>query len=145
MIEMKHLSKWYGSFQVLKDCSTRVDKGEVVVVCGPSGSGKSVLLQILAGILPPTAGRVLYDGQAITGPNRRVGYMTQNDHLLPWRDVAGNIAVPLEIRRTPRAQMRQRIEELIVELCLKDYRVGRLSERDTCEVRIIENVRIFEQ
>ena len=40
MIELKDVSKWYGAFQVLKDCSTRVDKGEVVVICGPSGSGK---------------------------------------------------------------------------------------------------------
>ena len=45
MIEMKKVSKWYGSFQVLKDCSTRVNKGEVVVVCGPSGSGKSTLIK----------------------------------------------------------------------------------------------------
>ena len=45
MIEIKNVSKWYGSFQVLKNCSTSVEKGEVVVVCGPSGSGKSTLIK----------------------------------------------------------------------------------------------------
>ena len=45
MIEMKDVSKWYGDFQVLTDCSTKVEKGEVIVVCGPSGSGKSTLIK----------------------------------------------------------------------------------------------------
>lgn len=47
MIEIKNVSKWYGSFQVLKNCSTSVEKGEVVVVCGPSGSGKSTLIKTI--------------------------------------------------------------------------------------------------
>ena len=45
MITISHVDKWFGTFQVLKDCSTQVDKGEVVVVCGPSGSGKSTLIK----------------------------------------------------------------------------------------------------
>ena len=47
MIELKNVSKWYGSFQVLNDCSTNIQKGEVVVVCGPSGSGKSTLIKTI--------------------------------------------------------------------------------------------------
>ena len=46
MIEMKNISKWYGAFQVLSDCTTQVEKGEVIVVCGPSGSGKSTLIKL---------------------------------------------------------------------------------------------------
>ena len=67
MIEIKNISKWYGNFQVLKDCSVDVEKGEVVVVCGPSGSGKSTLAKIIAGIYTPTSGRILLDGEDITG------------------------------------------------------------------------------
>ena len=52
MIEIKNVSKWYGSFQVLKNCSTSVEKGEVVVVCGPSGSGKSTLLKTVNALEP---------------------------------------------------------------------------------------------
>ena len=52
MIEIRDVSKWYGSFQVLTNCSTRVDKGEVVVVCGPSGSGKSTLIKCVYALEP---------------------------------------------------------------------------------------------
>ena len=52
MIEIKNISKWYGSFQVLKDCSVNVEKGEVVVVCGPSGSGKSTLIKTVNALEP---------------------------------------------------------------------------------------------
>src|SRR5947209_1883562 len=52
MIELKNVSKWYGPFQVLTDCSTQVDKGDVVVICGPSGSGKSTLIKTVNGLEP---------------------------------------------------------------------------------------------
>ena len=61
MIDIKNVSKWYGSFQVLKDCSTSVEKGEVVVVCGPSGSGKSTLLRSLNLLETPTSGSIIFD------------------------------------------------------------------------------------
>ena len=50
MIEIDNISKWYADFQVLKDCSTKVTKGEVVIVCGPSGSGKSTLIKCVNGL-----------------------------------------------------------------------------------------------
>ena len=56
MIVIDNISKWYGSFQVLNNCSTRVSKGEVVVVCGPSGSGKSTLIKCVNGLEPFTRG-----------------------------------------------------------------------------------------
>ena len=70
---------------------------EIVTPVGPLGSGKSTLLNMTAGLSDPTSGTVKYDGQTVTGINRRVGYMTQSDHLLPWRNVADNIAAPLQI------------------------------------------------
>lgn len=57
MIELKNVSKWYGSFQVLNDCSTSIQKGEVVVVCGPSGSGKSTLIKTINALEPIQKGR----------------------------------------------------------------------------------------
>jgi len=56
MISIDHISKWYGQFQVLNDCTTNVEKGEVIVVCGPSGSGKSTLIYI---VIAMTANRVM--------------------------------------------------------------------------------------
>ncbi|MBN9453920.1 MAG: ABC transporter ATP-binding protein [Bosea sp.] len=90
-----------------------VEAGEIVTLVGPSGCGKSTLLNITAGLFAPSRGRALYNGAPIRGINTRVGYMTQNDHLLPWRDVLGNISVPMEIAGLSQARKRERAEELL--------------------------------
>ena len=66
MIELKNVSKWYGSFQVLNDCSTNIQKGEVVVVCGPSGSGKSTVLKPINALGPIQKGAVSGGGAVVT-------------------------------------------------------------------------------
>ena len=81
-----------------------VTRGEFVTLVGPSGCGKSTLLNMTAGLFHPTDRSVRYDRQEVTAYNLRTGYMTQNDHLLPWRDVVGNIAVPLEIAGLARGE-----------------------------------------
>src|SRR5256885_728595 len=68
MIELKNVSKWYGSFQVLTDCSTNIQKGEVVVVCGPSGSGKSTLIKTINALEPFQKGEIFVDGVAVHDP-----------------------------------------------------------------------------
>ncbi len=90
-----------------------VAEGEIVTLVGPSGCGKSTLLNMSAGMFGATSGEVLYRGSPLHGLNHRVGYMTQQDHLLPWRQVFDNIALPLEILKTPRAQLRKRVDELV--------------------------------
>ncbi len=90
-----------------------IAQGQVVTLVGPSGCGKSTLLNMTAGMFGPSAGRVLYRGEELAGLNHRVGYMTQQDHLLPWRTVFDNIALPLEIRGLSRADREQRTHELV--------------------------------
>src|ERR1700752_3653590 len=68
MIEMKNVSKWYGPVQVLNDCTTRVNKGEVVVVCGPPGSGKSTLIKTVNGLEPFQQGDVVVNGISVSDP-----------------------------------------------------------------------------
>ena len=70
MIDIKNVSKWYGSFQVLKNCSTSVEKGEVVVVCGPSGSGKSTLIKTVNALEPFQQGEIFVDGVNVGDPGR---------------------------------------------------------------------------
>jgi len=98
MIEFKKVSKWYGSFQVLKDCTTRVEKGEVVVVCGPSGSGKSTLIKCVNGLEPFQEGEVIVDGQSLqakgTNLNKmrsRIGMVFQHFELFPHMSVLDNL------------------------------------------------------
>jgi glutamate/aspartate transport system ATP-binding protein len=66
MIDIKNVSKWYGSFQVLTDCSTTINKGDVVVVCGPSGSGKSTLIKTVNALEPIQKGDIVVDGISIS-------------------------------------------------------------------------------
>jgi len=100
MIEMKGVSKWYGSFQVLADCTTNVDKGEVVVVCGPSGSGKSTLIKCVNALEPFQKGDVVVDGISLSDPKTdlpklraRVGMVFQHFELFPHMSVSNNLAL----------------------------------------------------
>ena len=98
MIEFKNVSKWYGAFQVLKDCTTKVEKGEVVVVCGPSGSGKSTLIKCVNGLEPFQAGEIMVHGQSVGGaetnlPRLRsmIGMVFQSFELFPHMKVVENV------------------------------------------------------
>jgi glutamate/aspartate transport system ATP-binding protein len=98
MIEIRSVSKWYGDFQVLKNCTTRVDKGEVVVVCGPSGSGKSTLIKCVNGLEPFQEGVVTVNGTSVgdRGTNlpklrSHIGMVFQNFELFPHISVTDNI------------------------------------------------------
>ena len=100
MIELKNVSKWYGSFQVLSDCSTNIDKGEVVVVCGPSGSGKSTLIKTINALEPFQKGEIFVDGTAVHDPKTnlpklrsRVGMVFQHFELFPHLSVTENLTI----------------------------------------------------
>jgi glutamate/aspartate transport system ATP-binding protein len=100
MIEMKDVSKWFGTFQVLKHCSTAVDKGEVVVVCGPSGSGKSTLIKCVNGLEPFQEGAITVDGISVGDPKTnlpklraRIGMVFQHFELFPHLTVKRNLTL----------------------------------------------------
>ncbi|MDB5777070.1 MAG: gltL [Herbaspirillum sp.] len=100
MIELKDVSKWYGSFQVLTDCSTSVAKGDVVVVCGPSGSGKSTLIKTVNGLEPFQKGEITVDGIAVGDPKTnlsklraRIGMVFQNFELFPHLSIRQNLTL----------------------------------------------------
>ena len=100
MIEISNVSKWYGTFQVLKDCSTRVDKGDVVVVCGPSCSGKSTLIKCVNALEPFQKGEVVVDGISVGAPGTdlpklrsRVGMVFQHFELFPHLSIMENLTL----------------------------------------------------
>ncbi|MEP9350417.1 ABC transporter ATP-binding protein [Xanthobacter sp. KR7-225] len=109
------------SFTAIKDVTLRVRRGDIVILLGPSGCGKSTLLNLTAGLIAPTHGQVLYAGRPMDGLNASVAYMTQADHLFPWRTVAGNVGVPLEIAGVSRAQRTARVAELLALVGLSDF------------------------
>ena len=100
MIEVENVSKWYGDFQVLNDCSTGVDKGEVVVVCGPSGSGKSTLIKCVNGLEPFQEGKITVDGVSVGDKSTnlprlrsQIGMLFQNFELFPHMTALENICL----------------------------------------------------
>ena len=100
MIELKNVSKWYGDFQVLDNCSTRIKKGEVVVVCGPSGSSKSTLIKTINGLEPFQKGEIIVDNVNVHDPKTnlsklrsRVGMVFQHFELFPHLSIQENLTL----------------------------------------------------
>lgn len=104
LIEFQNVVKRFNGSAVLDGLSFTVEKGEVLCVVGPSGTGKSVTLKHLVRLLTPTSGRVLFDGidiascddRTLESVRRRIGYLFQGGALLAWMTVAENVALPLE-------------------------------------------------
>jgi glutamate/aspartate transport system ATP-binding protein len=131
MIDMKNVSKWYGEFQVLGDCTTSVEKGDVVVVCGPSGSGKSTLIKTVNGLEPFQKGEIMVDGVSVGDPKTnlsrlraRIGMVFQNFELFPHLSIRQNLTIG-------QTRVLGRSEEEATEKGLKYLdRVGLLAHRD---------------
>mgnify|MGYP000903364042 FL=1 len=103
MIEIKNVSKWYGQFQVLTDCTTHVNKGEVVVVCGPSGSGKSTLIKCVNALEPFQSGEIIVNGTSVGDPKTNlpklrshVGMVFQHFELFPHLTITENLTIAQE-------------------------------------------------
>jgi ABC-type nitrate/sulfonate/bicarbonate transport system ATPase subunit len=95
-----------GMFRAVAPLDLQIESGRFVSLVGPSGCGKSTLFNIIAGLLQPTEGRVLIDGQDATGAIGLVGYMLQKDLLLPWRTVLDNVILGMEIKGLSRREAR---------------------------------------
>jgi glutamate/aspartate transport system ATP-binding protein len=128
MIEIHNISKWYNDFQVLRDCTTRVAKGEVVVVCGPSGSGKSTLIQCVNGLEPFQKGEIRVNGVSV-GDRRtdlpklraRVGMVFQHFELFPHLTVIDNLRLAqIKVLDRSREAAEEKAMALLDRVGLKD-------------------------
>lgn len=100
MIDIQHISKWYGDFRVLTDCSTTIEKGDVVVVCGPSGSGKSTLIKTVNALEPFQKGNIVVNDVSLKDPKTdlaqfrsHVGMVFQHFELFPHMNVMQNLTI----------------------------------------------------
>lgn len=107
--------------KALNNISMEIRPGEFVSLLGPSGCGKTTLLNLVAGLTQPDSGELFYRGQQISGANQKVGYLTQDDALLPWRTVRTNVALPLEIKGRPSRERRERADEIIARVGLRGF------------------------
>ena len=111
----------FGSFLAMGPTSIHVRSGEFIAIVGPSGCGKSTFLNLIAGTLRPSSGRVLYNGLPVEGANRDVGYITQKNYCLPWRTVEANIRLPLEFRRLPRDEIDVLVKRAVKQVGLQGF------------------------
>ena len=128
-VRLEHVSKAFGALRVLDDVSVELPAGEATVVLGRSGTGKSVLLKHIVGLLHPDAGRVFLGDQDITAlspaalavARRQIGFLFQNAALFDSITVAENVAFPLRRHtRLPEAEIRARVEEKLAAVGLAD-------------------------
>src|SRR4029079_846258 len=110
--EIKNVSKWYGSFQVLTDCTTSVEKGEVIVVCGPSGSGKSTPIKVVNALEAFQKVEIVVDGIQLHDPKTnlpklraRVGMVFQHFELFPHLSITENLTLAqIKVLTRPREE-----------------------------------------
>jgi glutamate/aspartate transport system ATP-binding protein len=131
MIAINDVSKWYGQFQVLTDCTTKVEKGEVIVVCGPSGSGKSTLIKCVNALEPFQKGQILVDNVPVHDSKTdlpklraRVGMVFQHFELFPHLSITQNLALAqVKVLKRGQAEAQQRGLKLL-------DRVGLIAQKD---------------
>lgn len=111
ILQAEHITKAYGENQVLQNVSVTLQEGELVCLLGVSGVGKTTLFNILSGLTLPDSGKVLLEGNDITGKTGYLSYMQQKDLLLPHKTVLDNVALPLVLNGVRKREARERAAE----------------------------------
>ena len=111
-LEIQGISQGFGEVDVLRDVTFDVESGEIACLLGPSGCGKTTLFHVISGLASPRAGRVLLDGEDITGRPGHLSYMLQKDLLLQHKRIIDNVSLPLVLRGVPVEEARSRAAEL---------------------------------
>src|SRR4030088_2910662 len=141
-IRIEHLQKAFGDFTAVRDSTFTVRNGEFFCLLGPSGCGKTTTLRMIAGLELPTSGRILLDGEDVTGLRasaRDIAFVFQLFALYPHMNVRQNIGFPLRCQNYPRAEIRRSVEEtarLLKIDHLLERRVGGLSGGDRQRVAL---------
>ena len=119
MLQISHLSADYGGKPALADINLTLESGELLVVLGPSGCGRTTLLNLIAGFVPYQHGSITLEGQRVTGPGAERGVVFQNEGLLPWRNVQDNVALGLQLAGVDKAQRRQAAAQMLKKVGLE--------------------------
>ena len=125
VLEVRDLNKQFVKDDLgivaLRGLSLEIEEGRFVTVLGRSGCGKSTMLNVMSGLMPPTSGVVRFRDEPVTGPRTEVGYLTQSDTLMPWRDVRRNVEMPMEIKGIEAKERREHAADLIERVGLTGF------------------------
>ena len=118
-LEVCGISKSFDGKTVLEDVSITLNAGELVCLLGVSGAGKTTLFNIISGLVKPDEGKVLLDGEDITGKPGKISYMLQKDLLLPYRTIEDNVALPLLLKGEKKGAAREKAAALFGQFGLE--------------------------
>ena len=125
MIDLRQVALTYqapdGEVEALRDITLTVEEGEFVSIIGPSGCGKSTLLSLIAGLESPTSGSVTVDGEPVTAPSPKIGFMPQRDQLFPWRSIWGNVMLGPELQGRNTPECRIHVQTLLARYGLAEF------------------------
>lgn len=125
IVQVNHVDLTYqapdGEIDALRGVDFEISDGEFVSIVGPSGCGKSTLLSVIAGLEPPSAGSVYVDGDAVTAPSPKIGYMPQKDQLFPWRTIWANVTLGLELQHQNTPERQAYVRELLTRYGLSEF------------------------
>ncbi|MGI5936142.1 MAG: ABC transporter ATP-binding protein [Oscillospiraceae bacterium] len=124
-VEVRNLSKNFGSLEVLKNCSFNIRSGEFVCVVGPTGCGKTTFLNTLTCLIPPTSGEILIDGESADPKKHNLSFVFQEPSVMPWLTVEENIAFGMKLKGWPKERIKAQTEKIIelmgLTKCRKQY------------------------
>ncbi|MBE7054314.1 MAG: ABC transporter ATP-binding protein [Ruminococcaceae bacterium] len=125
-IEIKNICHKYqdinGEISAIDNISFTANDGEYISIVGPSGCGKSTILSIICGLITPTSGSVLIDGEKISGISNKIGYMLQKDNLLDWRTIYKNVILSLELQNQLTDENKQYAIDLLKKYGLYEFK-----------------------
>ncbi|MCC3398129.1 ABC transporter ATP-binding protein [Clostridiales bacterium AHG0011] len=121
-VQVQNLTKNFGSLRVLDDISFNIKKGEFVCIVGPTGCGKTTVLNLLTRIYMPTKGDLLIDGESADPRKHNLAFVFQEPSALPWKTVEENLRFGLELKKLPKAEIDVRVEKIIKLMGLEEFR-----------------------
>ncbi len=126
LVRVEHINKNYHTVkaqtEVVADLSFSVYKEEFLSIIGPSGCGKTTVLSLIAGLIPPSGGKITLENEEVTGYSELVAYMLQRDHLFEWRTIEENIVLGLQVRKKCTKEARRKANELLEKYGLGDFK-----------------------
>lgn len=121
-VELRDINKHYGDYHASRNVNIAIEKGSLVALLGPSGSGKTTILRMIAGLETPDSGDIIINGKRVNdlpASERGIGFVFQNYALFRYMNVYDNIAFGLTVKKTPKNEIKKRVEELLELIGLK--------------------------
>lgn len=132
LLELKNIYLTYQTLtsetKAIENVSFKLNEGEFISIVGPSGCGKTTILSMVSGLLKPTSGEILLDGEKVTKVSTNVGYMLQRDNLFEWLTVQQNILIGVKINHNKNCLTKDKLQDLITKYGLSGFEKSKPSE-----------------